>query len=344
MRLRDIARAVDADVDGDDTVDVVGLSPIDDAVPGTLTFLADGRMAAHLADTRAAAVIVARDAPPTPVPALRAAHPYLAFVRAMELFHPPVRPPAGIHPSACVAPDATLGPDAHVGAHAVIGAGATIGARAVIHPNVTIYAGVQAGDDFVAHAGAVVREGVLLGHRVTLHAGAVVGSDGFGFVPLPQGHRKIPQVGTVVLEDDVEIGANATVDRATLGETRVGRGTKIDNLVIVAHGCRIGPGCLLAAQVGLAGSTRLGRGVMMGGQVGAAGHLEVGDGVQVAAQSGIHGDLPAGGTFGGTPAMEIRVWRRMTMHLPRLPEIARRLRRLEQAVGIAPRRRRAGEP
>jgi len=179
-----------------------------------------------------------------------------------------------------------------------------------------------------------VREGVTIGDRVTLHAGVVLGTDGFGFLPLPDGNRKIPHVGTVVIEDDVEIGANTTIDRAALGATVVGRGSKLDNLVMVGHGCRIGPGCLLAGQVGLAGSTVLGARVMLGGQVGSAGHLAIGDAAQVAAQSGIHRDIPPGARHGGYPAVEVSVWRRVTAALPRLPELFRRVRRLEQRLGV----------
>jgi len=199
---------------------------------------------------------------------------------------------------------------------------------------VVIYPRVRIGDGFTAHAGVVVREDVRIGDRVTLHAGAVIGSDGFGYVPQEGGHRKIPQVGTVVLEDDVEIGANTTVDRAALGATVVGRGTKIDNLVMVGHGSRIGPHCLLAAQVGLAGGTRLGAHVMLGGQAGLAGHLTVGDRARVAARSGVHGDVPAGAAYGGYPATEVHRWRRAAVGFFRLPEVLRRLRRVEQALGL----------
>jgi UDP-3-O-[3-hydroxymyristoyl] glucosamine N-acyltransferase len=262
------------------------------------------------------------------------AHPYLAFVEAMALFHPPRRPPAGVHPTAVIAASAELGAGASVGPHVVIGEGVRIGRNAVLHARVTIYPKVRIGDELTAHAGVVVREEVVAGDRGTVPAGAVIGSDGFESVPRGDGPRKIPQVGTVVLEDDVEIGANATVDRATLGATVIGRGTKIDNLVMIGHNCRTGPGCLLAAQVGLAGGTRLGSGVMLGGQVGVSGHLSIGDGAQVAAQSGIHGDVPAGAVYGGYPAVQIRGWRRVTSSLPRLPALLRRVRRLERALGL----------
>lgn len=333
MRLADIARVLGAEVEGDGTIEITGVAALEDAAPGTISFLADRRLEGHLATTRASALVLPPTAPPVAVPVIRAPHPYLAFVRVIELFHPAERPPAGVHPTAVVDPTAEIGPGATIGPHAVVGAGARLGRHAVLHARVTVYPGARIGDDFTAHAGAIVREGVTIGDRVTLHAGAVVGSDGFGYVPTPTGARKIPQIGSVTIEDDVEVGANSTIDRAALGTTRIGRGTKIDNLVMIAHGCQIGPSCLLAAQTGLAGGTRLGTGVMLGGQVGSAGHLTIGDGAQVAAQSGIHADIPAGTVWGGYPAMDARLWRRVTSAVMRLPELLRRVRRLERAVG-----------
>ena len=337
MRLADIAARVGGTLDGDGSIDIVGVSSIEQPIPGTITFLVDRRLASRVEGAKVAAILVGSDAGHVALPAIRVADPHGAFVDLVELFHPPSPPTPGIHPSAAIAPSARLGRDASVGPHAVIGEDVVIGDGCVLGPGVVVYPGVRAGERFVAHARVVVREGVRIGDRVTLHAGAVVGSDGFGYLPGPDGIRKIPQVGTVVLEDDVEIGANATVDRAALGETRIGRGTKIDNLVMVAHGCQIGPFCLLAAQVGLAGGTTLGAGVMLGGQVGSAGHLTVGAGAKVAAKSGIHNDLDAQGTYGGIPAIDIRDWRRAVRSFAKLPELARRLRRLEQRlVGYDP--------
>jgi UDP-3-O-[3-hydroxymyristoyl] glucosamine N-acyltransferase len=337
MKLGEIARALGCELRGDGDVEIVAVSPLEEAAPGALTFLADARLAAKVAGTRASAIVLAPDAADVALPSLRAPHPYLAFVRAVELLQPPAaRREPGIHPTAVIAPNATLGPGAVVGAHVVVGERARIGRDATLHPNVTIYGDVIIGDDFTAHAGVVVREAVHIGDRVLLHAGAVIGSDGFGFLPLPDGNRKIPQVGTVVLEDDVEIGANATVDRAALGSTVVARGAKIDNLVTVAHGCRVGPGSLLAAQVGLAGGTTLGARVMLGGQVGTAGHQTIGDGAQIAAKSGVSGDVPAGAVYGGIPAVEIRTWRRFVSAWLRLPELLRRVRRVERALGLEP--------
>lgn len=335
MRLGDIARLLEADLEGDGEVEIAACAPLEAAGPGTITFLADPRLRGRLATTRASAVILPRDGTPSPVPALRVAQPYLAFVQVLERLHPSPRPDPGIHPTAILGRDTRLGPNAHVGPYVVIGDRVVVGADAVIHARVTVYNDVEIGDAFTAHAGAVVREGVRIGHRVTLHAGVVIGSDGFGFLPLPEGTRKIPQVGTVVLEDDVEIGANSTVDRAMLGETRIGRATKIDNLVMIGHGSAVGPGCLLAAQVGLAGGTRLGARVMMGGQAGASGHLTIGEGARVAAQAGVHQDVPPGAVVGGSPALPVETYRRVSAALSRLPEALRRLRRLERLLGHA---------
>ena len=341
MRLAEIARALGCELRGDGDVEIADVAPLDGAAPGTLTFLDDRRLAHLLATTRAAAVILPPEAEDPAIPTLRAPHPYLAFVGAVELLHPAKRNETpGVHPTAVVAATAVIGPRASLGPWVTVGERTTIGADAVLHAGVAVYEDVTIGDSFTAHAHAVVREGVRIGSRVTLHAGSVVGSDGFGYLPLPDGNRKIPQVGTVVLDDDVEIGACATVDRAALGATVVGRGTKIDNLVMVGHGCRLGAHCLLAGQVGLAGGTTLGARVMLGGQAGSAGHLTVGDGAQVGAQAGVHRDIPAGGVFSGYPAMEARRWRRITMSMPRLPEVFRRLRRIERALGLG---RDAGE-
>ncbi len=334
MRLDELAARIGAQVEGDGSVEVRGVATLDAAGEGDLTFLSNPRYGAKVGTTRASAVLLPPSyAGPLRVPALRAADTYAALARILAIFHPPAPRRPGIHPTAVIDASAALGESPAVGPYAVIGARTRIGARADIGAHVTIGADTAIGDDFTAHAHASVRERVQIGDRVTLQDGAVVGSDGFGYAIDAAGQaEKMPQAGTVVLEDDVEIGAHSTIDRATVGATRIGRGAKIDNLVHVAHGCDVGEGCFLAAQVGLAGSTRLGRYVQLGGQVGVAGHLEIGDMARVAAKSGVPNDVPRGATVGGYPAVEVTVWRRVSAALPRLPELLRRVRRLEKAA------------
>lgn len=334
MQLSDIAQRLGCDLDGDGDIEIGGLAPIDSAVPGTLTFLANPRYRASLATTQASAVILAKDAPPVAIASLRAADPYLAFAEAIDIFHVPAPRPDGIHPSAVIATSAQIGAGARIGPHCVVGDRVVLGANACLDAHVVLYPEVQVGDDFRAQAHVVVRERVRIGNRVTLQPGCVIGSDGFGFIPAGGGIRKITQAGTVVLEDDVEIGANTTVDRAAVGATRLGRGVKIDNLVQIAHGCEIGDGSMLAAQVGLSGSTRLGRFVRMGGQAATSGHLSVGDGSTAAARAGITRDVAAGMTVGGFPLQPIEEFRRTLAAIARLPQTMRRLRALEKRLGL----------
>jgi len=334
MTLAEIAERLGCELRGDGTVEIRAIRGLEEAGPGDLTFLANPKYAAQLAATRASAAIVATGAAELPIATLRADNPYLCFAQALTLFHRPLVPPPGIHATAVVAASARIAPPTSIGPHAVVGEDVEIGPGATIHPHVTIYAGARIGRDFVAHAGVVVREHVRIGDRVVLHAGVVIGADGFGFAPSPTGAVKIPQAGIVVIEDDVEIGANTTVDRATLEATVIRRGAKLDNLVMIAHNCEVGAHSFLAAQVGIAGSTKIGRGVQMGGQAGAAGHLTIGDGVQVAAQSGVPNSVPPGKIVGGYPAMDVGLWRRTSAAILRLPELLRRVRRLERRLGV----------
>ena len=334
MLLADIAARLGCEVRGDGSIDIRAIRGLEEAGPGDLTFLANPKYAAQLAATRASAAIVATSAADLSIATLRAENPYLAFAQALTLFHRPIRPPAGVHPTAVVAATARIAEPFSIGPYAVIGDDVVIGPGATIHPHVTLYPGVAIGRDFVAHAGVVVREHVRIGDRVVLHSGVVIGADGFGFAPSPTGAVKIPQAGIVIVEDDVEIGANTTVDRATLEATIIRRGAKLDNLVMIAHNCEVGAHSFLAAQVGIAGSTKIGRGVQMGGQAGAAGHLSIGDGVQVAAQSGVPNSVPAGKVVGGYPAMDVGLWRRTSAAILRLPELLRRVRRLERRLGV----------
>jgi len=335
MQLAELAELLGCELRGDGHLEITRAAPIESAGPGDLTFVANPRYLRFVPESKASAVIVALDAPDTPIASLRTADPYAAFAKAVEHFYEPVPFPAGIHPTASIAPDAQIGAGACIGAFVVIGAGVRIGADARIAPHVVIYPHVRIGDRFLAHAHVTVRERVRIGSDVVLHSGAVIGSDGFGYVPSDGGVRRLLQAGDVVLEDEVEVGANATVDRAMVGSTILRRGVKLDNLVMVAHGCEIGPYSMIAAQSGLSGSTRVGAWVRMGGQVGAAGHLTIGDGAQIAAQSGINNSVPAGRTVGGYPAVDIALWRRMMAAGARLPDLFKRVRRLERRLGAA---------
>ncbi|MFQ5667893.1 MAG: UDP-3-O-(3-hydroxymyristoyl)glucosamine N-acyltransferase, partial [Candidatus Binatia bacterium] len=327
MRLGEIAERIGCELEGDGSVEIHGVAPIEAAEPGTLCFLANPRYRSHLKTTRASAVIVAKTEGVVPLPALRAADPYRAFADVLELFDVPPPAPAGIHPTAVIDPSAQIGRDAVIGPYSVVGADVVLGDGARLDAHVVICPQVRIGEGFRAYPHVIVRERVSIGNHVTLQSGCVIGSDGFGYVMAADGSaRKITQAGTVVIADDVEIGANATIDRATVGATVIQRGAKLDNLVMVAHGCSIGEGAALAAQVGLSGSTHVGRYVRLGGQVGAAGHLTIGDRARAAAKAGIPNDVPAGATVGGYPAVDIRIWRRVCAALPRLPGLLRRVR------------------
>ena len=320
-----------------------GLRPLDEAGPQDVAFYANPRYKAQLAATHAGAVLVAEDeAALVPASSVRlvCAQPYVAFAKASALFHPEELPAAGIAPGAHVHAEAQVDPSAHVGAAAVVGRGARIGRGTVLHPGAIVLDYAQVGAGCTLHAGSVVREGCVLGDRVVLQPNCVIGSDGFGFALDLEGdegrpgplHRKIPQAGIVRIEDDVELGACTCVDRATLGETVIGRGSKVDNLVQIAHNVRIGPLSLLVAQSGVSGSTTLGAGVILAGQVGVVGHLSIGDGARVGAQSGVSRDVEAGATVSGSPAIDHRDWLRLSAALPKLPELVRELRRLEKRV------------
>jgi UDP-3-O-[3-hydroxymyristoyl] glucosamine N-acyltransferase len=330
--LKELAEFVGGTVAGDGAVRIRGVGGLRDAREGDITFLANPKYEPLLASTRASAVIVAPGVR-APIPALVAANPDLAFARVAERFNgAPPRPAPGIHPSAVVAPDVRLGREVAVGAGAVVESGASIGDRTVLYPQVYVGHGAAIGSDCVLYPQVVVREKCVLGARVILHSGAVVGADGFGYATEGGVHHKIPQVGIVVVEDDVEIGANVTVDRARFGRTVIGRGTKIDNLVQIGHNVQIGEHCLIVAQAGISGSTRLGRGVVLGGQAGLAGHLEVGDGAAVTAQAGVSKNVPPGAVVSGEHAVDMRVHLRQMAALAKLPEALAEIKRLRREV------------
>ncbi len=332
MKLRDLAARLECELRGDGEVEVDRIAPIEDAGEGALTFISSPRYAAKLGETGAVAVIVPPDLEPG-LPSIVSSNPYLTYARAATLLHPARRPEPGVHPTASVHPHAELGEDVHVGAFAVVPEGARVGDRCVIHPHVVLYRDVEIGEECVLHSGVQVREECRLGDRVIIQNGAVIGADGFGFARDAEGrYEKIPQLGIVVIEDDVEIGALTAIDRSSLRETRIGRGAKIDNLVQVGHSVSIGADSALAGQVGIAGSTKVGKSVILAGQVGVAGHIEVGDGVIATAQAGLPSNVAAGSVVSGSPAIDNRSWLKAAAVFSRLPAINRRLKQLERRV------------
>ena len=337
MKLRDLAAALGCVLQGrapaDADLEIDGAAGLEEAGPSELTFLSNPKYAPLARQTRAAAVLVEAPLADCPAALLFSANPYLDFARALELFHPPEKPEPGIHPTAVIADSARIGAGALIGPFAVVEAGVVIGRNAVLRPHVVVERDAAIGDDFEAHPHVTVRRGSRIGNRVTLHNGVTVGSDGFGFARRADGsHHKIPQAGAAVIEDDVEIQAGACIDRAAVGETRIGRGTKIDNLVQIGHAVKIGAHTILCAQVGIAGSTTVGKNCVFAGQVGLVNHLKVGDGVLITAQSGVSGDLPDGAKVSGYPATGNRQWLRSTVVYNRLPELAREVRALRKKI------------
>lgn len=333
MKLRELAERLECRLEGDGDIEIARVAGIDGAAPGDVTFVANPKYEKALASTRASAAIVRDGMTGAPCAVLRTRDPYLAFARAVGLFAPSARPSAGVHALAAIASDARVGSEVSIGPFVAVGEGATIGDRTVIFPNVTIGPGARIGTDCVIHANVSIRERVTIGSRVILQNGVVIGGDGYGFVRRGDGtHEKIPQVAAVVIEDDVELGANTTVDRPAVGETRIRAGTKIDNLVQIAHGVTVGRNVLMAAQVGVAGSTDIGDDVIFGGQVGVGGHLSIGRGAVAVGQSGVTNSLDPGAMVAGYPAIDSREWRRASVIFKRLPELKRRLEQLEARV------------
>ncbi len=333
MKLSQIARIIDCRMTGEVDVEISSVAGIDEAGPGDLTFVSNRKYISHIPATKASAIILGEDIPPVKIPSLRCEDPYLAFARALEIFYIPLRPSPGVHPTAVIGEGVKLGADISIGAYAAIGEGCTLGDGVIMYPHVVLYPGVSVGAGSVLHSFVTVRESCQIGNRVILQNGVVVGSDGFGFAPTKEGtFYKICQTGRVVIEDDVEVGANTTVDRAAVGDTIIRSGAKLDNLVQIGHGAQVGEHSVLAAQVGLAGSTRLGKGVWVGGQVGFAGHLEVGDRAIITAQSGTSHDVPEGAMFSGSPAFENATWLRAVAAFPKLPNLVRKVRELEKEI------------
>jgi UDP-3-O-[3-hydroxymyristoyl] glucosamine N-acyltransferase len=334
VRLHDLAIQLGAELIGDGDVLITGAAGLEHAGSGDITFLAKAGLAGKLADSPASAVIVGPDFTPDR-PALRVDDPYRAFAALLARLDTPLDRlfPPGIHPTAVVDPTAEIAADVSLGAYVVVGAGCRLGRGCRLGPHVVLEPDVTLGAACRLYAHSVVRTGCRLGDRVILHPGCVLGADGFGYRPGPAGLEKIPQVGVVVLGDDVELGACTCVDRATTGVTEIGAGTKLDNMVQVGHNVKIGRHSVFSAQTGISGSCTIGDGVTMGGQVGLADHIAVGDGVKVGAKSGLHKDVPAGGVVFGYPALEAGESMRIAAALRRLPDMVRTLNKLEKAIG-----------
>jgi UDP-3-O-[3-hydroxymyristoyl] glucosamine N-acyltransferase len=330
--LQEIAQYLGGSVSGDGETLIGGLATLDDAGEGELTFLANPKYAAKVATTRASAVLLPVGANPQGRNAIFHANPYLAFAKLLTLFYTAPAAPLGVMPGAFVADGVKMGADVSIHPGASIGAGAVIGDRVTLHPGAVLYPGVILGDDVTLHANVSVRERCRIGNRVIIHDGTVIGSDGFGYAPDGTSWYKIPQIGIVIVEDDVEIGSNTVIDRAALEVTRIRRGTKIDNLVQIAHNCVIGEDCMIVSQVGISGSTQLGNHVIMGGQVGVAGHLKIGDNAMVGAKSGVHGNLAASQVVSGIPAIPHREWLKASGIIPKLPEFRKTVHALEKRV------------
>ena len=334
MTLQELASQLGCRLEGGDGGTIItGLAGLDDAGPGQVTFLANAAYAPRVGSTRASAIIASDALPAAPCAILRAANPYLTFARAVAIFAPADAAPKGIHPTAIIDPGASLGDGVSVGPFTIIEGGVTVGARTRIGSHVTIGRDATIGEDCRIGSHTALHARVSLGHRVVMQDFAIVGSAGFGYARRDDGtHEHIPQTGAVVIEDDVEIGALTAIDRPAVGETRIAAGTKIDNLVQIAHGVRVGRNVMLAAQVGIAGSTTIEDNVLLGGQVGVTGHVTVGKGVQAAAKTGVTGDIKAGTVIAGYPSDEIQSWRKSHAALRRMPQLRERIRELEQKV------------
>ncbi len=326
MKLVELARLLGATCQGDENLEVTGVEAIEKAGPGQVTFVANPKYTPYARKTRAAAVLVTEDFEQIKAATLRTSNPYLAFAHAIDIFQPAPVYPAGIHPTAVIEPSAKIGAKVHIGAYVVIGADAVVGDGSTLLPHVVIYPKARLGKNCFCHAHAVVRESCHLGDGVILQNGAIVGSDGFGFAKEDGGAwYKITQSGSVVMGDRVEVQANSCIDRASVGNTEISNGVKIDNLVQVGHGSRVGDNTLLCSQVGLAGSSGVGKNVVLAGQVGVVGHSFIGDGVIVTAQSGVPGDVAPGSVVSGSPAFEHRRWMRSVAAFNRLPDIIKKI-------------------
>ena len=332
--LSELAVLLDGRIIGDANVLISGVNSLSEAEDGEISFFANPKYREKLLTTRASAVLVKPGTESTGNNLLVVQDPYVAFGKLLEYFYGRPHPGAGIHPLAFIGENADVSAEASIYPHVYIGARARIAKDVVLHPGVVIDCDVTIGEGSVLYPNVTVYRGCIIGKRVTLHAGVVIGSDGFGFAMPGQENRKIPQVGIVQIDDDVEIGANTTIDRATLGKTWIQRGVKIDNLVQIAHNVVIGANSIIVAQVGISGSTKIGESVMIGGQTGVVGHINIGDHAMIAAGSGIHKDVPPGQICAGSPQQPYREWRRMVTSLPKLPEMRNKITALNRRVEV----------
>ncbi len=336
MKLHALAHALQCSFEGDPDLEIQGVAALVEAKPGDLSFVSESKYLPLLEQTHASAVLVNPDCPvPVGLACVRSSYPRLSFAKAIELFYQPFQLPVGIHPTAVIAADAQLGTGVAIAAHVVVESGVIIGDYTQIHANVTLYPQVQIGRYCQLFANCVIHERSLIGDHCLIHSGAVIGDDGFGHVPLADGSwYRMLQSGRVVLEEGVDVGANTAIDRPAVGETRIGHGTKIDNLVQVGHGVKIGPDSVLTSQVGISGGTTLGRHVILGGQVGVAGHLNLGDNVTAVGQSGITNHVAAGEVVAGYPHQPHPEWKRSAVALRQLPELIRTVRYLEKRLQV----------
>ena len=334
MRLTELAEKVAGELTGRGDIDIRGAAGIGEAQDGDITFVTDEKRLQDLVACRASAVIVPRGAPKLPIPSIAVKNPRYAFAQMLRIFHERPYAPGGVSERAVIGKDVVLGAGPTIHAFAVVSDGAKIGSRVTLYPGVFVGTGSCIGDDTVIYPNVSIREGVTIGSRVIIHSGTVIGSDGFGFVSEGGRHHKIPQIGGVIIEDDVEIGANCAIDRAALGMTRIKQGTKLDNMVHVAHNVTIGEHCLLAGQIGIAGSSTLGNYVVIGGQAGISDHTTVGDRVIIAGGAGVTRNTEAGQVIAGYPAIPLREWLKAQTVFAKLPElkklVAQLIRRIEE--------------
>lgn len=318
--------------------EITGVAAVDEAIAGQISYIEGAKFAAQVQTTAASALILPKDAAlqtqasDRGIAWIEAPEPRLMFAQAIALFYQPFRPAPAIHPSAVIDPSVQLGQEVAIGAHVVIQAGVVVGDRVCIHPNVVVYPDAKIGDRTVLHANCVIHERTQIGADCVIHAGAVIGSEGFGFVPTREGWYKMEQSGCVVLEDGVEVGCNSTVDRPAVGDTRIGRNTKLDNLVHIGHGCQIGRGCAIAAQVGLAGGVEVGDRAILAGQVGAANNAKIGAGAIATSKTGVHGTVEPGQIVSGYPAVDHKIYLKSSAIYSRLPEMYQALKRLQKRL------------